>query len=210
MEDFKKLPKMQHFKEGGHAKPKTMCWGGKAMKAGGEVDDDLVQDKKLIKKAFKQHDEAEHDKEPTEIKLKKGGRTKKDCGTVKRYKCGGGVYGAKKNDADIKSIDSAKECKPKMIAEGGSVAKEKNKPSGDAVSMVKVKPTGNKKADAPNAATKRPNLAGSDVIKTNKMPAGDKDKLKKVSTNTKELTVKSAAGKGDNTVRKFNTGGTCS
>jgi hypothetical protein len=158
MEDFKKLPKMQCFKEGGHAKAKAMCYGGKAMKAGGEVDDDLAQDKKLIKKAFKQHDEAEHDKEPTEIKLKNGGRMKKDCGTVRKYKNGGGVYGAKKNDADIKSIDSAKEFKPKMIATGGrvgsDVVKEKNKQSGDAVAIIKVKPTGNKKADAPSGAKK--------------------------------------------------------
>ena len=181
MEDFKKLPKMQCFKEGGHAKAKAMCYGGKAMKAGGEVDGDLAQDKKLIKKAFKQHDEAEHDKEPTEIKLKNGGRMKKDCGTVRKYKDGGtvGFYGAKKKSGDLDSIQKAKDTKPK-------------------------------KADTPSKASTKPNFAGSDVAKTNKMKAGDADKLKKVDTKTKELTVKSAAGKGDNTVRKFNTGGTCS
>jgi hypothetical protein len=111
MDGFKKLPKMQCFKEGGSvkAKPAAKCSGGK-MKEGGKAD--LAQDKALIKKAFKQHDKAEHDKEPTEIKLRKGGRTKKAVGTVKKFKCGGGVYGAKKTDTDIKSIDAAKDCKP--------------------------------------------------------------------------------------------------
>jgi len=211
MDGFKSLPKMACFKEGGHAKmEKEMCGGGKAYKKGGEVDDEK-QDKAMIKKAFKQHDEAEHDKEPTEIKLKKGGRSKKEKGTVKKYKDGGGVYGAKKTDKDIESIESAKKIKPKMIKEGGragsDVAKEKSKPAGDAVKMEKVKPTGDKKADAPSKAADKPAFKGSDVSKTNKMKAGDADKLKKVETKTKELTVKSAAGKDDNTVKKFQVGG---
>jgi hypothetical protein len=124
MEGFTKLPKMQCFKEGGAVKTKSMCYGGK-MKNGGEVESaDIAQDKKLIKKAFKQHDKAEHDKEPTEIKLRKGGRTKKECGTVKKYACGGGVYGTKKNKEDIKSIDDAKNCKPKKLAMGGKSVKK--------------------------------------------------------------------------------------
>jgi len=126
MDDFKKLPKMQHFKEGGHAKAKEMCYGGKTMKKGGEVDNDMKQDKALIKKAFKQHDEAEHDKEPTEIKLKKGGRSKKETGTVKKFKSGGSitnVYEAKKKSGDIDAIESVKNIKPKMIAKGGAIKK---------------------------------------------------------------------------------------
>jgi hypothetical protein len=207
MEGFKSLPKMAHFKEGGHAK-KEMCGGGKTYKKGGEVcADDKKQDKAMIKKAFKQHDESEHDKEPTEIKLKKGGRSKKETGTVRKYKDGGGVYGAKKDSKDLKSIEAAKEAKPKMIKEGGragsDVAKEKSKPAGDKVAMIKVKPTGNKKADAPSKAADRPNFKGSDVKKTNKLKAGDVDAIKKVSTKTKEDKVPSAAGKGDNTVKKF-------
>ena len=164
MEGFKSLPKMQCFKEGGHAKVKKMCGGG-SYKKGGEVKEDLAQDKKMIKKAFKEHDKAEHDKsEPTEIKLKKGGRAKKEAGTVKKYKAGGevmGVYKAKKTAEDDKSMDKAKNFKPKMIKEGGKVgsdvSKEKTKPSGDAVKMEKVKPTGNKKAEAKSGAKEMPN-----------------------------------------------------
>jgi hypothetical protein len=110
MDGFKKLPKMQHFKEGGAA----YCGGGR-MKKGGEVaDKDMAQDKKLIKKAFKQHDEAEHNKAPTEIKLKKGGRSTKDCGTVRKYKSGGevtNVYGTKKDAGDINNIEKTKDIK---------------------------------------------------------------------------------------------------
>ena len=48
-----------------------------------------AQDKKIIKKAFKMHDSQEHKGESTDLsKLKKGGRAKKDTGTVKKY-CGG-------------------------------------------------------------------------------------------------------------------------
>lgn len=89
MQDFKSLPKMQHFKEGGQAKT-AYCGGGRMKKKeGGDVD--IAQDKALIKKAFKQHDKAEHDKEPTEIKLQKGGRSKKENGTVRKFKVGGKV-----------------------------------------------------------------------------------------------------------------------
>lgn len=117
MDGFKTLPKMQHFKEGGAA----YCGGGR-MKKGGEVaDKDMAQDKKLIKKAFKQHDEAEHDKAPTEIKLKKGGRSAKDCGTVRKFKVGGSVsnvYGTKKDAGDIDNIK-----KTKNIEAGKAAAK---------------------------------------------------------------------------------------
>lgn len=129
MDDFKKLPKMQCFKEGGSVKPKDMCYGGKTkMKSGGEVKkDDIAQDKALIKKAFKQHDEAEHDKEPTEIKLKKGGRTKKAVGTVRKYKTGGSVdnvYGAKKKAGDLDNIQKTKDIKATKLCMGGKAVKK--------------------------------------------------------------------------------------
>jgi hypothetical protein len=173
---FKTLPKMQHFKEGGHAKAK--CSGGK-MKKGGEVKhDDVKEDKKLIKKAFGMHDKQLHEDEKTDLStLKKGGRAKKEKGTVKKFKA------------------------------GGSVANEAKKPSGDAVKMEKTKVTGDKRAKAPSKAATKANLAGSDVVKTNKKPAGDASKLKKVVSSTKEVKVASAAGKGDNTVKKFADGG---
>jgi hypothetical protein len=129
MDDFKKLPKMQCFKEGGSVKPKDMCYGGKTkMKSGGEVKkDDMAQDKALIKKAFKQHDEAEHDKEPTEIKLKKGGRAKKAVGTVRKYKTGGSVdnvYGAKKKAGDLDNIEKTKDIKATKLCMGGKAVKK--------------------------------------------------------------------------------------
>jgi hypothetical protein len=168
MEGFTKLPKMQHFKEGGSVQ--DMCYGGKAMKKGGhaeskEMNSDLAQDKKLIKKAFKQHDEAEHDKEPTEIKLKKGGRSKKECGTVRKYKTGGSVtnvYQAKKKSGDIDAIEAVKDIKPgkaaapsraatKPIFAGSDVEKEKSKPAGHKDPYIKSKESG-KKAAAPSGA----------------------------------------------------------
>lgn len=129
MEDFKKLPKMQHFKTGGSVKPKAMCYGGKAMKKGGEVDAaDIKQDKAIVKKAIRMHDEQEHKGEHTDLsKLKKGGRAKKDCGSVRKYKTGGSVenaYGAKKTDKDIKDIENAKRQKPAMLCGGGRSVKK--------------------------------------------------------------------------------------
>lgn len=51
---------------------------------------DMSQDKKIVKKAFKLHDEQEHPGEKTDLtKLKKGGRAKKAIGTVRTYKTGG-------------------------------------------------------------------------------------------------------------------------
>jgi hypothetical protein len=47
-------------------------------KAGGKVDE--AQDKKLIKKAFRQHEKAEHGGKHSELKLKKGGTAKKARG----------------------------------------------------------------------------------------------------------------------------------
>jgi hypothetical protein len=172
MDGFKSLPKMAHFKEGGHAKAEAYCGGGRMKKkAGGEIKGDEKQDKAMIKKAFKQHDEAEHDKEPTEIKLKKGGRSKKEKGTVRKYKEGGkieNVYEAKKEAGDKDRIKKVKEIKPgKAEAEsaaakrsalrGSDVEKEKSKPAGHKDAIKKVPPTGDKKADASSGAKGGPN-----------------------------------------------------
>jgi hypothetical protein len=126
MDGFKSLPKMACFKVGGSVKKeKEMCGGG-AMRRGGSVEkEDEAQDKKMIKKAFKQHDEAEHDKEPTEIKLRKGGRAKKE-GSVRKYKVGGSVenvYEAKKSSGDKDNIKMTKDIKPGK-ADAKSGAKE--------------------------------------------------------------------------------------
>ena len=51
------------------------------MKKGGKAHDDVAQDKKLIKKAFRMHDTQEHKGEHTNLsKLKKGGVMKKAKG----------------------------------------------------------------------------------------------------------------------------------
>ena len=89
MEDFKKLPKMQSFKTGGSVK-NAYCGGGR-MKKGGEVESaaEIKQDKAIVKKAIAMHDKQEHKGEKTDLsKLKRGGRSKKEVGTVKKY-CGG-------------------------------------------------------------------------------------------------------------------------
>jgi hypothetical protein len=121
MEDFKKSSKMQCFKEGGSVKYESR----KEHKE--EMSTDVKQDKAMIKKGVKQHESALHKGEQkTELKLKTGGRAKKDCGTVKKYKTGGTVenqYAAKKTDKDIKDIANTKRQKPKMLCDGGSMKK---------------------------------------------------------------------------------------
>lgn len=124
MEDFKKLNKMQCFREGGSVQKEVNFTKRDRKKV---EPNDMSQDKKLVKKAFAQHDKAKHGgSEPTEIKLKKGGRAKKECGTVKKFKTGGKVenaYGAKKTDKDIKDIANTKRQKPALLCGGKSVKK---------------------------------------------------------------------------------------
>jgi hypothetical protein len=116
MEGFKKLAKgTPCYREGG-----SVYKSRHSEKR--EMSDDTAQDKKVVKKAFAMHDKQEHPGEKTNLsKLKNGGRAKKECGTVKKYKCGGGVFGAKKTKEDIKNMDDAKTCKPKKLAMGGSL-----------------------------------------------------------------------------------------
>ena len=55
-----------------------------------EMDDDIKQDKKLIKKAFGMHDKQEHKGDKTDLsKLKHGGK-------VRKYAKGGVVSGEEK------------------------------------------------------------------------------------------------------------------
>jgi len=83
MEGFKPNSKMKCFKEGGSVKYESRKEHKEEMAA------DIAQDKKIVKKAFKMHDEQEHKGEKTDLsKLRKGGRAKKATGTVKKY-CGG-------------------------------------------------------------------------------------------------------------------------
>jgi len=165
MDGFKSLPKMQCFKEGGSvkSKPVAKCYGGK-MKEGGKAD--LAQDKAVVKKAFAMHDKQEHHGEKTDLsKLKKGGRSKKAVGTVKKFANGGSVdneYSAKKSSGDKDNIRKTKLIKPAKAAapskaaakpnfKGSDVAKEKGKPSGHEDPYIKSKQSG-KKAAAPSGA----------------------------------------------------------
>lgn len=90
MEGFKANQKMKCdlpcFKEGGFVKKDKAKHSEST-----EVKKDVAKDKKIVKKAFKIHDEQSHDEKTDLSKLKKGGRAKKEVGTVKKYKTGGTV-----------------------------------------------------------------------------------------------------------------------
>jgi hypothetical protein len=135
MDGFKKLPKMQCFKEGGAvlkdvdtdtnpglSKLPTEIRNKMGYKKdGGAID--KAQDKTMVKKGVKQHEAKLHKGEPkTELKLKMGGRAKKEGGCVGRYKAGGTVenaYGTPKTDKDLKDIANTKRQKPKKMQMGG-------------------------------------------------------------------------------------------
>ena len=121
MEDFKKIIKM---KTGGSVDKAIEAYEKRERKT--EVSGDIAQDKSIGKKGVKQHEANLHKGQPkTELKLKTGGRAKKDCGTVKKYKTGGTVenaYGSPKTDKDIKDIANTKRQKPKKMQMGGMTA----------------------------------------------------------------------------------------
>ena len=164
MDGFTKLPKIQHFKEGGTVQREVKNFTKRDRKT---VDSaDIAQDKAIVKKAIGMHDAQEHKGEKTDLsKLKKGGRAKCSGGTVNRYKAGGAVtnvYEAKKSSGDkdniakVKAITPAKAAAPSKAAtkpafKGSDVEKEKSKPAGDAVELIKSKQSG-KAAAAPSGA----------------------------------------------------------
>jgi len=118
MEDFKKIIKM---KTGGSVDKAIEAYEKRERKT--EVSGDIAQDKTIVKKGVKQHEENLHKGQPkTELKLKMGGRAKKEGGTVKKYKTGGTVenaYGSPKTDKDIKDIANTKRQKAKKMQMGG-------------------------------------------------------------------------------------------
>lgn len=111
MDGFKKNPKIACFKEGGQVGYKSR----KDHSESKEMAADIKQDKAIVKKAVGQHESAKHKGEgKTELKLKTGGRCKKDGGTVRKYKKGGevkkpSVVGMKKTVEDRKSIAVVKQ-----------------------------------------------------------------------------------------------------
>jgi hypothetical protein len=117
MDDFKPSAKMQCFREGGSVKYKSRH------SEKSEMSEDVSKDKKIVKKAFAMHDKQEHPGEKTDLsKLRKGGRAKKECGTVKKYKTGGTVenaYGTPMTKKDKKDIANTKNQKPKKMQAGG-------------------------------------------------------------------------------------------
>lgn len=148
MEGFKKIVKM---KTGGSvSKAVAKCCAGGKMKKGGEVDAaDIKQDKAIVKKAFSMHDKQEHKGEKTDLsKLKKGGRAKKEVGTVKKFKKGGevtNVYDSKKsagdkdNIAKVKAITPTKAAAPsKASVKAKSTGAKTSAPSGDLDPIEKV------------------------------------------------------------------------
>jgi hypothetical protein len=118
---------MEGFKSNAKMKSDIACY-----KEGGSVgykkrnklkSDDMSQDKTMVKKGVSQHEAKLHKGEPkTELKLRNGGRAKKEGGCVGRYKAGGSVenaYGTPKTDKDIKDIANTKRQKPKKMQAGG-------------------------------------------------------------------------------------------
>ena len=114
MEDFKRIIKM---KTGGSVSKAIAAYEKRERKS--EESADIAQDKKIVKKAIAMHDKQEHPGEKTDLsKLKKGGRSKKETGTVRKFENASGQYGAKKTAEDKKNIAEAKKFK-----KGGKVAK---------------------------------------------------------------------------------------
>jgi hypothetical protein len=120
MEDFKCIAKMKTFKTGGKVTPYVSRKEFKAYEA-----EDKKEDQAMINKAIVKEEKGEK----TELKLKKGGRAKKEVGTVNKYKAGGeveNVYEAKKSSGDKDNIEKTKAIKPGK-ADAPSKGAEKQK-----------------------------------------------------------------------------------
>lgn len=88
MDGFKKIIKM---KTGGSVAKAVAAYEKKEERAESKMHEDEKQDKKLIKKAIGMHDDQKHEGKTDLSALKKGGRCKREGGTVRKYKCGGNV-----------------------------------------------------------------------------------------------------------------------
>lgn len=122
MEGFTKLPKMQCFKEGGAVAPVTKKVAKPKSKPA--VPSISKKDKGPAFPISAPTEDTAPD--PGAPMMKKGGRAKKEVGTVKKYKTGGTVenqYGAKKTDKDIKDIANSKRQKPVKLCGGGKMGK---------------------------------------------------------------------------------------
>ena len=123
MEGFKQNQKMKCdlpcYKEGGFVKRDKAKHSEST-----EMKKDVAKDKKIVKKAFKIHDEQSHDEKTDLSKLKKGGRAKKEVGTVKKYKKGGSVKkmagGGMGAQTDAELAMAAKAAAPSAAFQPGS------------------------------------------------------------------------------------------
>jgi hypothetical protein len=222
MEDFKSNPKMSCYKEGGSVKYKSR----KSVEKSDSVD--IAQDKAVVKKAFAMHDKQEHKGEHTDLsKLKKGGRAKKDCGTVRKYKTGGTVenaYGAKKTSKDIADIANAKRQKPQKLCGGKSV---KKMAAGGDVSDPQAlidKIARQENADDASLLPRTARRLGRGIKRglqsigdmVSNTPAPTKPTVADFGTESVESLKKMGQGMGvtgqkkGGKVKKMNTGGTCS
>lgn len=129
MEGFRQNPKMKSqiacFKEGGSTTPAKK-------EAKSHMKADVAEDKKIVKKAVAQHEGAKHKgEEKTELKLKQGGRAKKDKPSVKRFDSK--AIKMKKDESDKKAIAKVKKTKP--VVERMSPAPEAPAPEGMGMPM---------------------------------------------------------------------------
>ena len=139
MDSFRKLPKMKTdiacYKEGGYVSRKSKKE---------EDHEDVEMDKAVIKKAVGQHESAKHKGEDkTELKLKKGGRAKKDAGTVRKYKTGG-VANPMKTGGLSNPMKKGGSCHK----EGGAISMKMD--AADKKKIAQIKKTKAGKADAPS------------------------------------------------------------
>jgi phage gp45-like len=143
MEGFKNTTRIKFFKEGGAVLkdvdtdknpglsklPTELRNKMGYKKDGGAID--ITQDKSMVKKGVKQHETALHKGEPkTPLKLKEGGRTKKECGTVKKFDKASAEYGVKKDDADLKRIKDVKKMQYGGMTGPAPAGPAANAPSG--------------------------------------------------------------------------------
>ena len=154
MEGFKQNQKMKCdlpcFKEGGFVKRDKAKHSEST-----EMKKDVAKDKKIVKKAFKIHDEQSHDEKTDLSKLKKGGRAKKEVGTVKKYKAGGSVK--KMADGGMSGMGNVSDAERAALASAMAAKDGKKR----AMAAAAKKGYGNYKN------TTDPSLAFSDPMKAN-------------------------------------------
>jgi hypothetical protein len=167
MDGFKKNPKIACFKEGGQV-------GYKSRKTPCDAKD-MKEDKAVVKKAVGQHEAAKHKGEgKTELKLKTGGRCKKEGGNVRKYKTGSAV-----SNLDLKKV------KPAEMP--GRMSGEANIPG-----MGKVKA-----AEMPSGGSGMANIPGMGKVKPVEMPTSSKyktgSKVQKYKTGGEVVGMKKTA-----------------